>query len=133
MKTTAVSDADAYTAGCSVACVSTSGSASSEHGGVQCCKCCIFLYIHHAALHDALCLLAVTPPGYKTTDGQTTVCAAGEYRVNWVSYRRAEATKCDVCGDNISSEDTDTITVYDSTTGDASLEVVKGSRGACCK
>lgn len=75
----------------------------------------------------------VTPPGHKTdtTAQTTTLCPDGEYRAEWKAF--AAAATCDKCGENISAERTEQITVYKmDNTVDTPLAVAAGA-AACCE
>jgi hypothetical protein len=79
---------------------------------------------------------AVTPPGHFTTTavngtGNTTKCLNGEYRAEWKPASAAD--KCDICGANILSEETDQITTYDIETEIEGVVDVATTSGACCE
>lgn len=83
-----------------------------------------------------MCLNAVTPPGHYTTTavggtGSTSKCAAGRYRAEWKPA--SAAASCDVCGDNIESEETDQITEYNTVTEAGSTVTVATTSGSCCE
>lgn len=83
------------------------------------------------AAHAGLLLLAVTPPGFKTSSGDTTECENGTFRSEWRPPDYAPA--CLPCGDGIESAPRDNITQYDPVTGQPSQLGVRGSPSCCCE
>ena len=81
---------------------------------------------------------AVTPPGHKTTGGDTTKCGTGYYRADWAPSA-ADCTPCS--GDaqsGIESEDNVDFTVYKTDAADNTETVdstisAPGNDFACCK
>jgi hypothetical protein len=77
-------------------------------------------------------LLAVTPPGYKTSNGNTTQCADNEYRADWKPLN--QATNCLSCGSNVYATKTDRLKVYNITNPEVFTFVdITSSSDDCCK
>lgn len=55
----------------------------------------------------------MTPPGFKTSNGNTTQCADNEYRADWKPLN--QATNCLSCGSGVFATKTDRLKVYNIT------------------
>jgi len=82
-------------------------------------------------LHGHTLLLAVTPPGFKTSGGVTEQCPPGFFRADWL--QPALATECHACGEGVKLDPSERLTVYDSRTGEASQLAVGTTDEDCCK
>jgi len=79
-----------------------------------------------------VCLCAVTPPGYKTTNGTTVPCGDGEYRPDW--RPATAASRCLECGEHIMSYPLDQIVQYAITVdANATQVAVRASAASCCE
>jgi hypothetical protein len=77
-------------------------------------------------------LPAVTPPGFKTSNGNTTQCADNEYRADWKPLN--QATNCLSCGSGVFATKTDRLKVYNITDPEIiTYEPITSSSDDCCK
>lgn len=74
----------------------------------------------------------VTPPGYKTSNGNTTKCGANEYRADWKPLN--QATNCLSCGSGVYAVQTDRLKVYDINNPElVTYEAITSSSDDCCE
>lgn len=72
----------------------------------------------------------LTPPGHRTTDGATVICADGEFRGGWQLPEQAES--CQSCGDGILSDPDAEITVYAITPDATPSQLAVRTTAAAC-
>jgi hypothetical protein len=74
----------------------------------------------------------VTPPGFKTTGGNTIQCAAGDYRADWKPAN--QATNCMTCGTDVFADTTDRLKVFDiNDPTNITYLAITTSADDCCK
>jgi len=78
------------------------------------------------------CLSADTPPGYFTSGGSTSKCAAGSYRDSWATG--SEASSCQSCGTGVFAAFDTQIEEYSMTNPNSKTLVgVTTSPSSCCE
>lgn len=78
------------------------------------------------------CLSADTPPGYFTSGGSTSKCAAGSYRASWATG--SEASSCQSCGTGVFAASDTQIEEYSITNPNSKTLVgVTTSASSCCE
>jgi hypothetical protein len=77
-------------------------------------------------------LLAVTPPGFATFNGNTTQCPLGWYRADWKPSN--QATNCLSCGTDVYAEQTDRVKVFNLLNpNNVTYLAITSSSDDCCK
>jgi hypothetical protein len=75
----------------------------------------------------------VTPPGYATSNFNTTKCAADTYRADWKPAN--QATNCLACGTGVRADMTDRLKVYPDVMdpNNSTFEQITTSSDDCCE
>lgn len=76
-------------------------------------------------------LLAVTPPGYYTSDTDTLPCPAASFRADWKPP--AEASSCTPCGVGLKADKTDRLVAFNLVTYAEEQIAVTTSSSDCCE